>query len=311
MSSAMVWTWALAIIALTALSKSYRRPQQRDQHDENYEGNQASHEKPQGHQAVVPFEPAGQFNFLRLPPEVRNEIYRLILVDFDSEGGPYRPWLPAFRQPALTQVNWQIRKETLPMFFAHNMFTLRISYPDSCLDIDHAREEQRWMGFLRGLKLFAASGHLPIVRHLTIEYTDQGVATTITDSKVCIVIESSRFKLEMPDFKEVDSKTGETEDQHRLIWEFLTGTRVGDEDTDWNDADAVDEALGTAIDEFTQRIQDLGYTSEARILPTMMVGRLVEALRALFRGRDPTQRHMVLSVARRYREGTMVHLPML
>lgn len=54
--------------------------------------------------------------FLELPPELRNEIYKLYLGDKELVLGRYN------QQPALTRVSGQIRQETLPLFENQSVF---------------------------------------------------------------------------------------------------------------------------------------------------------------------------------------------
>ncbi|KUI63013.1 hypothetical protein VP1G_10131 [Cytospora mali] len=62
------------------------------------------------------------FRFLNLPPELRNYIYRLALVQ------PATTDLAA-PQPALTRVNKQVRAEALSIYYAENKFSLLLGRP--------------------------------------------------------------------------------------------------------------------------------------------------------------------------------------
>lgn len=71
-------------------------------------------------QAVLPF--------LRLPPEIRNIIYKEILIQPGcgcARSHPIKP-LPLFTlaQPPLTRVNRQIRQECLPVYYGSNTFSV-------------------------------------------------------------------------------------------------------------------------------------------------------------------------------------------
>ena len=60
-------------------------------------------------------------DFLDLPPELRNRIYELSLV----QGRSINPvHLEDQRQPAITRTCHQIRKETLPIYYSQNHFIL-------------------------------------------------------------------------------------------------------------------------------------------------------------------------------------------
>ena len=64
-------------------------------------------------------------SFLDLPPELRNKIYEMALVKYESSldfmdqlGYLTAPWAKAaFQQPALTKVSKAIRQESLPVFY--------------------------------------------------------------------------------------------------------------------------------------------------------------------------------------------------
>ncbi|ROV97253.1 hypothetical protein VSDG_04773 [Cytospora chrysosperma] len=293
MAAAMMCSFALAFVALTALSRSYIRPKE-DHRDsrESHGGSQQLQQDTQAKLELSTFQPVGHLPFLKLPPEVRNMIYQLILVDIGHERRPFRPRLPSFRQPALTQVNRQIRTETLSMFYTYNMFTLRVPSPDHSPDLDHSREEQQWMRFVRGLKLFSTCGYLPIVSHLTIEYLDhdaykdQDSATFGTGRGMVMMIEFFRTGPKEPDYEETARKMGMSVDRVKLYWQLNMGVRVGNDETEWDDCDAVDKALATAIDDFTRTLRHRDHRRAAETVGQMTVGRLVEALHALLSGQD-------------------------
>ncbi|ROV90917.1 hypothetical protein VMCG_09962 [Cytospora schulzeri] len=273
MATTMVWSFAMAIAALTAFGRACicleRRPSSLEC-KEPHEGRPQAQKDTGVQLEVLQFEPSGKFHFLKLPPEIRNMIYRLSLVDIGPERLPQRRfWLPSFRQPALTQVSRQIRRDTLPMFFESNLFMLRVPSPSHSLDLHHAREEQRWMKFVRGLKLFAACGYLSMVSRMAIVYSDQG-----SEGSQCfglfrrckrteIIVECFRCELQPPDFEELARKGSTSEAELRDIWQLRMGTRVGNDDTDWNDCDAVDESLATAVGELANELRRQAYFSDA------------------------------------------------
>lgn len=61
--------------------------------------------------------------FLDLPGEIRNKIYRLVLVRHPGPRG-FEHLIPRLAPPALTLVNKQIFDEALPIFYAENTFYL-------------------------------------------------------------------------------------------------------------------------------------------------------------------------------------------
>lgn len=161
------------------------------------------------------------------------------------------------------------------------------------------------MRFVRSLKLFSTCGYLPIVRHLTITYTDHGAymnqdsVTFGTGKGVMIMIECFRIEPKAPNYEEAARKTGMSVDRLRLCWQLMMGIRVGNDETEWDNCDAVDEALAIAIDDFTTTLRRRGYPRAAEKVGRMTVGRLVEALHALLPGQDGSMRYMVLSAADR------------
>ncbi|KAK2609421.1 hypothetical protein N8I77_002918 [Diaporthe amygdali] len=78
-----------------------------------------------------------------LPPELRNEMYKIVMNDVYK--GPELRCRPvadfSLRQPALAQVNHQLRREVLPMWYSGRSFGIRI-YP-RCL----SQTDQVWHDF--------------------------------------------------------------------------------------------------------------------------------------------------------------------
>lgn len=73
---------------------------------------------------------------LSLPAEIRNEIYRLVVVD--PERVFLSPRFPAScQEPVLLRVNRQVRSEVLPMYYGLNCFA-SVSLPLLEKFIDHA-----------------------------------------------------------------------------------------------------------------------------------------------------------------------------
>lgn len=90
----------------------------------------------------------GQQPGLPFPPEIRNKIYHLVLVDSSSS----RDWKPNLVQPALTRVSRQSRSEALPLYYGKNQFKLIIPTP-GC----HGREDT-WYRTIKMFRVFAAGG---------------------------------------------------------------------------------------------------------------------------------------------------------
>lgn len=76
-----------------------------------------------------PFQERPKFMFLRLLPEIRNNIYRLVLCPDpdDANNGA----VVSLTQPALTRVNRQIRGETLTIFYGENHFAIAMPFATS------------------------------------------------------------------------------------------------------------------------------------------------------------------------------------
>lgn len=225
-------------------------------------------------------------------------IYRFAVIAAHGQDPSTRVRLPAFRQPAFTQVNRQIRQEALPMFFRCNVFILQVPHPDRNLDIDHLREEQGWKMFIRGLKMFAALGHLRLIRRLTIECTDQAPKTRGNRERLFIAIECCSFGPHSQEFQQCAQRLGVSEDLLRSVRRLFEEDRTGDDDTDWGDVDDIDEALTTATDEYASGLWRLGYARNAHILRHMPVGGLVEALHALFQGQVSPEWYILLTANR-------------
>lgn len=76
---------------------------------------------------------------MTFPPEIRNKIYREVLVpalDDDNHGH-----VISLAQPGLTRTSRQIRNETLPIFYGQNHFTITVP-PTSSRDWDVPRTDR-------------------------------------------------------------------------------------------------------------------------------------------------------------------------
>lgn len=79
---------------------------------------------------------------LRLPGELRNEIYRYALVEADNEHIRISKHIkPA--QPGILQVNRQCRKESADIFYAENTFAFGISHFDAAIYISWCKSSSR------------------------------------------------------------------------------------------------------------------------------------------------------------------------
>lgn len=79
-------------------------------------------------------QPTPPFRFLELPPELRNFVYKLVVVSNEPiaprlSGHGRLLMLPTYNdknhvQPAITKVSRQLRQEALPLFYGENTFDL-------------------------------------------------------------------------------------------------------------------------------------------------------------------------------------------
>ena len=77
-------------------------------------------------------------NFLSLAPEMRNRIYHFAVVSEDHVDPLYVDKV----QPAITRTCGQIRKKSLPLYYAHNTFVLRP--PDQFYTMYRSARYQLW-----------------------------------------------------------------------------------------------------------------------------------------------------------------------
>ncbi|KAK3634942.1 hypothetical protein LTR56_005808 [Elasticomyces elasticus] len=66
-------------------------------------------------------EPSGTDHFTKLPPELRNRVYELVIPCGERVLGPWT-------EPSILCVSKQIRRETSPIYYKHNEFTQRVRF---------------------------------------------------------------------------------------------------------------------------------------------------------------------------------------
>ncbi|KAI2616065.1 hypothetical protein GGR54DRAFT_248305 [Hypoxylon sp. NC1633] len=91
------------------------------------------------------------FPFLQLPPELRNEIYRLMPVDNPQITSMSSYCMKSLVPPSLARVNKQIRSECLPVFYSQNSFSIHAAikvYPEP-VDVE-AQQLARLCDHLKG-----------------------------------------------------------------------------------------------------------------------------------------------------------------
>lgn len=80
-----------------------------------------------------------------LPPEIRNKIYRLVLI--------YRSRKRTLVQPSLTRVSKETRREALPIYYGENSFILAIPPPRR-----GDRSQDHYYRLIKMFRVFAAGG---------------------------------------------------------------------------------------------------------------------------------------------------------
>lgn len=163
-----------------------------------------------------------------LPPELRNEMYKMVMNDVYK--GPELRCRPvadfSLRQPALAQVNHQLRREVLPMWYSERSFGIRI-YPRFLSQID-----QVWHDFKTRFEAHTdgedGSNFLSFIKCLEVELWHP-------------IVKDDRCPIPLLNCNGIYLKFGHTD---RLSY---SGHRVGDASTDWNDRDAVRALLEIAI----------------------------------------------------------------
>lgn len=253
-------------------------------------------------QGALFFEPPRPFNFLGLPAEIRVLVYRHVFVENKYEV----PRAVLFRQPALSQVNRLVRREALPVYFANTDLIIRIPMPVCpCsydygffkMDLDYVNserdlEEQRWVALLDRLRLFALSGNLHKVKQLTISMGPVFVLDAHNDQYTtiqCFLNEPERPNIELCSLL---MRRGEG--WCRAMWGAMSGTRIGEDNTDWDDVDAIREALESATQALGSKLERIHPTMNPEVVHPTPVGRLVDAMHVLFGGHGAPKRWIVL-----------------
>ncbi|ROW06373.1 hypothetical protein VPNG_07522 [Cytospora leucostoma] len=280
MDAALVWKLAMAILALTVLGISMK----------HYSAGitstpctQASQRQIGSEIGVLPPEPPHRLHFLALPAEIRVAIYRHVFAEDDC----IMEQTSSFGRPALTQVNRLIRLEALAVYLAETRLVIRIPEPRGCNSnpnhiacasdrdlgqrgFDHGAEFQRWMAKLDHLRLFASSGNMHHVKSLEIS---MGPVFVLDDGRKRFTT-IRYFRCRHESVKSIFER-----------FLLMSGyTRIGDDDTNWNDVDAVREALETATQALKPKLQRLQSSTTADVEHPTPVGGLAEVMHALFGG---------------------------
>ncbi|KAK3657579.1 hypothetical protein LTR56_002354 [Elasticomyces elasticus] len=93
--------------------------------------------------------------FLDLPPEIRNLVYEYTVKQHDQcRGDNIVLWAGskglaldahAAAQPAITRVSWQLRHDTLSMFYGLNKFAVLANYSHAAAIADGSSQACRWL----------------------------------------------------------------------------------------------------------------------------------------------------------------------
>ncbi|KAL1865516.1 hypothetical protein Daus18300_007161 [Diaporthe australafricana] len=188
--------------------------------------------------------------FLALPPEIRNKIYTMVIANTPGIPQNTDRAIGEFSlcQPALAQVNRQLRHEILPMWYSEKSFGTRI-YPKML-----SEAAQVWQGFLDRFNAHTTgadgSSYLSRIQRLEVELWHPAFdpdplrrarRTSFFNDFYHIPDPSDSFPLKMSNgvylqFGPINRPVGMA--QH---------PRVGDDDSDWSDYAAVRALLRAAI----------------------------------------------------------------
>ncbi|KUI72140.1 hypothetical protein VM1G_07431 [Cytospora mali] len=157
------------------------------------------------------------FHFLNLPPEIRNDIYRLALVQ------PTTTDL-ASPQPALTRVNKQVRAEALSIYYAENKFSLLLGRPTLFGWIwggdEFSRRYDRFVAMMNALPNQPGGNNFRFIREVSVlVFAREGYLG---------------FRMSM---------TGALQQCHKV----RIGEGIGGRTLDWSDGEAVREAYLVAL----------------------------------------------------------------
>lgn len=231
--------------------------------------------------------PAGQFPFLKLPPELRNRVYDLVLPNVDCDGDPISIRLT---QHPLTRVNKIIRKETLAMFYSKNNFILEApALEPAKTDL---LEEHRRLRFLRAVRLLVCSGYFDHIRHLDILVFVRGPLFTLGHG---IKLEITNDKPTVYNWEEESSQDGPPlvlEDDS--YWDL---NRVGGGYVDWNSIDDCTFSLEMQKLILSGMALDAGLDAMADDISEMSIHRPAEVLHLLLKGKRNTEKFIFASLA--------------
>ncbi|KAJ9137463.1 hypothetical protein NKR23_g9103 [Pleurostoma richardsiae] len=155
------------------------------------------------------------FPFLELPGEIRNNIYRLALVNGDCE---CLDQIYNLAPPPLLQTNRRIRQEALSLYYGLNGFLIILPKADNSV---------RWRRFSRMISCMATGGSLEFVTSLEFVY------------EVVIHGKDSWFGFEL-----IGGSRRETTKRGKPEWEIW---RIGEDGLDWDDRRLVEAAHDEAL----------------------------------------------------------------
>lgn len=215
---------------------------------------------------LTPFQQPSQGRAgLPFPPEIRNEIYRLVLVNTTCNcrrrGRTHRHRKSTFVQPAFTRVSKQLREEALPIYYGENVF--KISIPR----LSRYDRKDTWYRFIKMFRVFSTTGTgapgtswLRFVRNVFISYKE--VMHVVYDDEI---YESHSYQL---GFRCGDEDLSPWIRGRIFREDGTTHDKFNDDVLDWNDKDAFNLALKEArVNDHTK----YGLALVADVIPTRRV----------------------------------------
>ncbi|CRG89430.1 hypothetical protein PISL3812_06466 [Talaromyces islandicus] len=191
------------------------------------------------------------FHFMKLPPELRLEIYHFAVVQKGDSTYTLQP-------PALAQVCRQIRAEILPVYYGENDFYIPlnidvISYEDDMYPI---REDDatQLAAFLKRCGAIVSTGGLKYVKNLGFHYSEP----VFEDSyNYLLSFEFSSGNGDENKNTQSDDRAGNDNPAwnkyEAVLKEYNNNKnqrddRIGDDNIDWGDYEAVRKAFNVTLD---------------------------------------------------------------
>jgi hypothetical protein len=157
-----------------------------------------------------------------LPPELRVEVYRLALV---KQGAEYERLKYTLRPPPLAQVCKQVRAEVLPVYYGENAFHIDmdidvIGYEEDMYPF-REDDDSQLNKFLDMCSTIVSTGCLQFITNLEVNYSEP------------VFEDMSNYLLGLEFTRDSDNSTPRG--------------RIGDDNLDWDDSEAVTEAFNATL----------------------------------------------------------------